>query len=552
MVEQTIGKIEPSLFSHTWLFSPLQQAAMFRARRLLKMQDVIDDTNLVSKLLATEVSHLSHDYYHETQDLRYLQLRNAPLTVFYIEGHRNTALTNAFNALWRRDVHDLLRPLRVFLDGVVDIGQDAGGVAQEFLQLCWVQAVNPDLGEFVHRLYSLTRNPHLTLHTGMFTIDDQTRMAWFSPYCMEPPHKYELLGVLFALSVHNGFVLPVTFPLALYKKLLGKPVESIKDIEDGWPDIAKGLSQIRDWDDLNGTVEDVFGLTFDFAVAAFDETYIYNMTKAGSVEADSKTSTPKPVVTSANRNEYISLYIEWLTFKSIAPQITAFIKGFHSLLPITELKCLDPEALRLLAEGDQVGADFSIDLLRKHTKYGGGYYNNRSITIHHFWKIAHEWTATQKRQFLMFVTASDRLPVSGEKGLMFEIVRQTLDVHDYDHEPETLQDLVAESVPLIPAEYYAAQFNTATAAATTTQQRSDMHDTLHDSVLPSASASQDRRRTLNARTKRRVARMLRDAPLPTSNTCFARLNLPDYGDEEVLRAKLDRALSLGWMGFGLA
>jgi len=135
------------LLAYNWLFSPLQQAAMFRARRLLKMQNAVDASNLVDKLLAADVQYLSPEHNIQRQDLMRLRLQNVSSAILYIQGSRYTALTDAFDALWKRDFRDLLRPLRVSLDGVEDIGQDAGGVAQEFLQLCFVQAMDPDLGK---------------------------------------------------------------------------------------------------------------------------------------------------------------------------------------------------------------------------------------------------------------------------------------------------------------------------------------------------------------------------------------------------------------------
>lgn len=345
-------------------------------------------------------------------------------------------------------------------------------------------------------------------------------MAWFSSHCFEPTYKYELLGLLFALSLHNGFVLPVTFPLMLYRRLLGETSDTIENIEDGWPDIARGLKQLRDWHTSAGAVEDIFGLTFDFTVKTLDEIAIYNMTKADGLVANIDTETHSPAVTDSNRFEYISCYIKWLTDLSVKPKLTAFLNEFHSLLPPSELKCLTPETLQTLAEGDQAGANFSIDLLRKHTKYGGGY-DDRSKAIRSFWKIAKTWDITLKRQFLMFVTASDRLPVNGERGLGIEIVQQPLDLAD---------------------------FEIGSPAHTIEQGNRSIGLTVDSPV-------DEHGRRVNQRSYERQFRdqtMMAEAPLPTSNTCFARLNLPDYDDEDVLRFKLEKALKLGWLGFGLA
>jgi len=121
----------------------------------------------------------------------------------------------------------------------------------------------------------------------------------------------------------------------------------------------------------------------------------------------------------------------------------------------------------------------------------------------------------------MFVTASDRLPVNGERGLGIEIVRQPLDLADFE---------IGSPASTIE------QWNRQTSS--TAESLADEHG---------------RRNNQHSMERRyRIRTMMAEAPLPTSNTCFARLNLPDYDDEAILKFKLEKALKLGWLGFGLA
>lgn len=103
------------------------------------MERAIDATSLVHKLLPTainvEVRHLVENHLFPALSAR-----------FGIQASRFRALDDVCDALWKRDVSQLMLPLHVKLNGVQDIGQDAGGVAQEFLQLCWIQAMDEDLG----------------------------------------------------------------------------------------------------------------------------------------------------------------------------------------------------------------------------------------------------------------------------------------------------------------------------------------------------------------------------------------------------------------------
>ena len=104
-------------------------------------------------------------------------------------------------------------------------------------------------------------------------------MSWFRPCSLEHSFKFELLGLLTSLAVYNGVTLPVTFPLALYRKLLGMPVTDLSDIEDGWPELAKGLQELLSWSD--GAVEDVFVRSYIFAVETVSGVINIDMEREG-------------------------------------------------------------------------------------------------------------------------------------------------------------------------------------------------------------------------------------------------------------------------------
>ena len=100
-------------------------------------------------------------------------------------------------------------------------------------------------------------------------------MSWFQPFSLEPEYKYELLGLLTSLAVYNGLTLPFTFPRALYMKLLDIPVTTVEDIEDGWPELAHGLRMLRDWP--GDDVEEVFVRPYVFSFEAYGTTIDVNM-----------------------------------------------------------------------------------------------------------------------------------------------------------------------------------------------------------------------------------------------------------------------------------
>ena len=93
-------------------------------------------------------------------------------------------------------------------------------------------------------------------------------MSWFRVCTLEPEYKYELLGLLVSLAVYNGLTLPVNFPLVLYRKLLQLSVMALDHIQDGWPELTKGLSQLLSWSD--GDVADIFMRSYVFSAETID------------------------------------------------------------------------------------------------------------------------------------------------------------------------------------------------------------------------------------------------------------------------------------------
>ncbi|KAL8764985.1 MAG: hypothetical protein Q9209_007786 [Squamulea sp. 1 TL-2023] len=289
-------------------------------------------------------------------------------------------------------------------------------------------------------------------------------MTWFQPCSQEAPYKYELIGLLFSLAMYNGLPLPVNLPLAFYHKLQGSQTIYPNQIADGWPALAKGLQSLLDWSE--GDVEDVFVRTYDFSFESLGETFTIDIQRYGSLEdyyaqrgqlpsqtpicntgrdcdlssspiipgieddckahedatiekeATTKSYHPSaPMVTNKNRVQYVQDYIYWLTDRSIEREFKAFAHGFFTCISPQALTLFSAREFKRLLEGTQ---NVTVEDLRRITHYDGGY-TPAHETIQDFWRTVEDFSPTQIASFLEFVTASDRLPITGSDNMYISI-----------------------------------------------------------------------------------------------------------------------------------
>lgn len=355
--------------------------------------------------------------HHKTvlQDL----LKTASAKYLVLQIGRDSVLKDTFNQLWQREERELLRPLKVRLgeDGGEE-GFDSGGVQQEFFRLAIAECLDPNNGAFV--------------------TDDRTHMTWFAPGSLVETWRFEMMGLLVSLAVFNGLTLPVTFPKALYCKLLGWPVEDLSHIEDGWPSLASGLDSLLDWDEDDGLVEDIFARTYEFSVLTYGSHVTRQMNPGDSPwpqmskgdRLDVNEAEEAPMVTAENRQAYVKDYIRYLTDVSVRPQFAAFERGFRACLLPKSLSLLNPPLLQSLVEGVQ---EIDIGELRRYTRYVGWDASHR--TVRDFWSIVKRYDENMKRRLLEFVTASDRLPVGGVQNLQFVVQKNGYEEGDGGHLP---------------------------------------------------------------------------------------------------------------------
>ncbi|RKF59635.1 putative hect-domain-containing protein [Erysiphe neolycopersici] len=400
------------LLDYPYLFSPATLINYFRAINFSKMSLAHETAKCESLRVNFTMQEPGLELEEETQKKLQDRLRTATTKFMVMEIRRTHVLLDTFNSIWRLEERELMRPLKLRLgEESGEEGSDSGGVQQEYLRLAIAEALDPDY--------------------GVFTIDSRSRMTWFQPGSPEPLWKYELIGIIMSLAVYNGLTLPVTFPKALYSKLLGEEVTELHQIMDGWPDLANGLSTLLEWDEKNGLVEDIFMRTYEFSVDQFGQPVSREMKEDVNNSCNwpqfSLLSQPAalnpidaPLVTVANREKYVTDYIRYLTDISIRPQFCAFKDGFFTCISRRSVSLFDAATLQSLVEGVQA---IDVDELRQITRYIAWDGDANHHTIKDFWSIVTKYNIDMRRKLLEFVTASDRVPVGGVRGLQFAIQR---------------------------------------------------------------------------------------------------------------------------------
>uniref|UniRef100_A0A5F8G497 HECT and RLD domain containing E3 ubiquitin protein ligase 4 n=1 Tax=Monodelphis domestica TaxID=13616 RepID=A0A5F8G497_MONDO len=123
------------------------------------------------------------------------------------------------------------------------------------------------------------------------------------------------------------------------------------------------------------------------------------------------------VVNKQNRMEFVDSYVDYIFNKSVASLFDAFHEGFHKVCGGKVLQLFHPNELQAMVIGN---TNYDWKELEKNTEYKGEYWADHP-TIKIFWEVFHELPLEKKKQFLLFLTGSDRIPILGMKSLKLVI-----------------------------------------------------------------------------------------------------------------------------------
>ncbi|KAI8071913.1 hypothetical protein BDF21DRAFT_344302 [Thamnidium elegans] len=395
-----------SWFSYPFLLSPSIKRKIVLIDAMSQMSLEYEDA-CVNHTLVVHAQKLLSEAPRMLKNLE-TNLRSATCPYLLLEIRREYFISDTFSQMSRKWC-DLKKPLKVkFIEGGEE-GMDQGGVQKEFFGVLFEKLVSSEV--------------------GLFSQDESTHLCWIRSVMDQDIRAYEMIGVMMGLSIYNGVIMNLQFSRILWKVLV-IPNESLidamaqrqllftlEDLEEGWPALGNGLRQLLNWSD--GEVEAVFCRDYEISMYVFGR---------GVVTTSLMPNKDDPVVpvTNENREQYVKDYCTYFMYTAQKEQIFALRRGMWSVIGSRALSLCTYEELEMVACGLRQGPD-SLELnlaeLESVAEYDDGY-NVEHPTIRQFWSVVHhDLSNEQKKQLLLFVTASDRVPVGGLKELSFYIQR---------------------------------------------------------------------------------------------------------------------------------
>ncbi|KAK7901813.1 hypothetical protein WMY93_018582 [Mugilogobius chulae] len=277
---------------------------------------------------------------------------------------------------------DYKKPLKVIFVGEEAV--DAGGVRKEFFLLIMKELLDPKY--------------------GMFRYFEDSRLIWFAHKTFEDIDLFNLIGLICGLAIYNLTIVELNFPVALYKKLLKKK-PTLDDLKELMPDVGRSLQQLLDY--TEDDVEETFCLNFTITEEHFGATEVLELVPNGE----------DINVTKSNRQEFVDAYVDYVFNRAVAPLFECFYAGFHKVCGSKVLELFQPNELQAMVIGN---TNYDWTELEKSTEYKGEYWAEHP-TIRLFWEAFHELPLEKKKQFLLFLTGSDRIPILGMKSLKLVI-----------------------------------------------------------------------------------------------------------------------------------
>jgi len=302
------------------------------------------------------------------------------------------------------------RKLLIRFEG--ETGIDYGGLRREyFLHLSQSDIYKPSYGLF-KQVSSESTSHKLELQTL-----DESLSAVNSRYL-------EFTGRLIAIALLNNNQLDFSLSPAIYRAIKGQETFILEDLADVEPEIYRGLKMIREINDVS-----TLSLTFTVPSPTFnDPKGTYNLRTDNQISSEEHLvdlyytvfgtycnkavrtflAGPDIDVDDFNKEEYISLYTNWLMRGRSSEALKHISKGFGHIMSSRAIDSFYPQELDNLVSGS---GEISYDDWILNTNYEN--YDPKDDIIKWFWNYVRGADMEVRRKILAFATGTTRLPLGG-------------------------------------------------------------------------------------------------------------------------------------------
>lgn len=317
-----------------------------------------------------------------------------------VDIHRETLLPDAFDAFSNIPSQDFKLPIAVTFHNEYgpEAGIDGGGLTKEFLTSVSQEGFikgGGDLELFVgtqsHLLYP---NPIYGVSPSLSALSrDEVETAL---------GYYTFLGKVIGKCLYEEILVDTEFaPFFLQKWAAFGSRSNRSSFDDLYtldPQIYDSLVKLRNYP---GDVEN--DLRLDFTVTQ-------DVGNGRQRDVELRPDGENTPVTKANMLQYIHSIANYKLNTVLGPQTKAFLQGVGSIISLDWLGMFNANELQMLISGGKASIDIAD--LKANCVYSNGYHIQHP-TIVAFWQALDEFSETDRREFIKFVTSVPKAPLLG-------------------------------------------------------------------------------------------------------------------------------------------
>ncbi|CAK9787037.1 hypothetical protein CC85DRAFT_263373 [Cutaneotrichosporon oleaginosum] len=297
----------------------------------------------------------------------------------HLNVRRQYVFQDSYSALLHR-AGDEIKYGKINVKFINEDGVDAGGVTREWYHVLAQQIFDPD-----YALFEPCAADNQTYQPNKHSSINPDHLSYF-----------KFVGRVIGKAIYDGRLLDAYFNRAFYKQILGRGCD-IRDLEAIDPEYHKSLQWM-----LENDITDVIDQEFTIEDESFGAKQIVELKPGGATIP----------VTEANKDEYVRLVCAYRLENSVKEQMKAFLTGFYDIVPRELVQIFEPEQLELLISGVNT---FDVDELKNSTQISG--WKNNDNEVMWFWRALRSFSQEERARFLIFVTASSRVPLGGFEKL---------------------------------------------------------------------------------------------------------------------------------------